>query len=235
MCRCFAADLDWDAIGERFDVDADDADPAVLPQPSYNLRPKQTIGIVAQGRDGRRHLTGAYWSLIPAWSTDRELAYPTYNARVESACVKSTFAESAKSMRAIIPATGYYEYRGRRPYYFYASNDAPLLLAGLFSWWRAPQPQGPVSWLLTATILTCQAVDGPATVHDRMPLLVSHDMTDAWLDRSVDGVSLVAGMQRSGTELSRGLSFHEVAAFGPADDGRTLIRPLPQVQMSSLF
>ncbi|MBW3092563.1 SOS response-associated peptidase [Bifidobacterium sp. 82T10] len=233
MCRCFAADLDWDAIGARFDVDKDETDPAALPAPSYNLRPKQTIGIVAQGRDGRRHLTGAYWSLIPTWSTGRELSYLTYNARVESACVKPTFAESAKSMRAIIPVSGYYEYHGRRPYYFHAPNDAPLFLAGLFSWWRAPQGSAP--WLLTATILTCGAVDGPATVHDRMPLLVPHDLTAAWLDRSVNGASLITDMQQGGIGLSRKLAFHEVAAFGPTDDGRTLIRPLLQPHTPSLF
>lgn len=235
MCRCFAADLDWDAIAARFDVDKDATDPAALPAPSYNLRPKQTIGIVAQGRDSKRHLTGAYWSLIPAWSPAKELAYPTYNARVESACVKPTFADAARSMRAIIPASGYYEYRGRRPYYFHAPDETPLFLAGLFSWWRAPQPHSPALWLLTATILTCQAVDGPAAVHDRMPLLVPRDMTGTWLDRSVDGASLFADMQVGGVELSRTLVFHEVAAFGPADDGRALIRPLPQVQTPSLF
>lgn len=231
MCRCFAADLDWDAIAEQFGVGKDQTDSATLPQPSYNIQPKQTIGIVAQGRDGRRHLAGAYWSLIPPWSTSKDLQYPTYNARIESACVKPTFADSAKSMRAIIPASGYYEFHGRRPYYFHAPDDTPLLLAGLFSWWRADRSP----WLLTATILTCQAVDGPATVHDRMPVLVSHDMTGVWLDRSVDGASLVVDMKEGGAELSRGLEFHEVTVFGPADDGRKLIQPLPQFHTDSLF
>ncbi|KAB7788308.1 SOS response-associated peptidase [Bifidobacterium cebidarum] len=232
MCRCFAADLDWDAIAEQFSVDKDEVDSAELPQPSYNITPKQTIGIVAQGRDGRRHLADAYWSLIPAWSQSKELAYPTYNARVESACTKPTFAESAKSMRAIIPASGYYEFHGRKPYYFHAPDNATLYLAGLFSWWRGEQQS---AWLLTSTILTCQAVDGPATVHNRMPLLVPHNLTDAWLDRSIDGASLMPDMQNNGTELSRNLAYHEVAAFNASDDGRRLIRPLAQIDVPSLF
>ncbi|PJM77242.1 SOS response-associated peptidase [Bifidobacterium felsineum] len=231
MCRCFAADLDWDAIAEQFSVDKDDSDPAELPQPSYNITPKKSIGIVAQGKDGRRHLANAYWSLIPAWNNSKELTYPTYNARVESACNRPTFADSARSMRAIIPASGYYEFHGRRPYYFHAPDDATLYLAGLFSWWR----EGQSPWLLTATILTCQAVDGPATVHDRMPVLVSHDFTDAWLDRSVDGASLIPDIQKRGVEISRNLAFHEVAAFGPTDNGHKLIRPLRQMHTPSLF
>ena len=270
MCRCFVVNLDWNAIAAQFgveDVESDEnvngsddgVDAASLPRPSYNVRPGQTIAVVAQGRDGRRHLTGARWSLVPSWSAGPALTYPTYNARIESAAVKPTFAESTRSMRAIIPASGYYEFRGHRPFYFHAPGDGPLAMAGLFSWWRASSPSAtsPVSaadsssspnpmippipprkaspWMLTATILTCPAVDGPATIHDRMPALVPSDMTGVWLDRSIDGSSLLADLTSNGTELSRRLAFHEVAPFAPMDDGRHIIRPLSQAEAPTLF
>ena len=98
MCRRFALDLDWDAVASQFAVDEDDVRVDTLPQPSYNIAPTQNIGVVAQGKDGRRHLTGAYWSLVPRWSASKVLSYPTYNARVESAHVKPAFAESTKSI-----------------------------------------------------------------------------------------------------------------------------------------
>ena len=59
MCRRFALDLDWDAVASQFAVDEDDVRVDTLPQPSYNIAPMQNIGVVAQGKDGRRHLTGA--------------------------------------------------------------------------------------------------------------------------------------------------------------------------------
>lgn len=118
MCKRFALDLDWDAIAAQFSVAKEDVRGDVLPRPSYNIAPTQNIAVIAQGKDGHRHLTGAYWSLIPSWSPGKTLPYPTYNARVESAHVKSTFAESTRSRRTIIPASGYYEWRGRRPFYF---------------------------------------------------------------------------------------------------------------------
>ena len=102
MCRRFALDLDWDAVASQFAVDEDDVRVDTLPQPSYNIAPTQNIGVVAQGKDGRRHLTGAYWSLVPRWSASKVLSYPTYNARVESAHVKPAFAESTSSP---LPAT----------------------------------------------------------------------------------------------------------------------------------
>lgn len=178
MCRRFALDLDWDAVASQFAVDEDDVRVDTLPQPSCNIAPTQNIGVVAQGKDGRRHLTGAYWSLVPRWSASKVLSYPTYNARVESAHVKPAFTESTKSMRAIIPASGYYEWKGRRPFYFHAPHDELLSLAGLYSWWR-PSPASP--WQLTATIITCPAADEFVKVHDRMPLLAPRNMVASWL------------------------------------------------------
>ena len=96
-------------------------------------------------------------------------------------------------------------------------------------------PSDPSPWLLTATILTCPAVDGPATVHDRMPALVPPDMAAAWLDRHVDGSTLLPDLMASGTEISRRLAFHEVAPFTPAQDGRRLIRPLARRETATLF
>ena len=85
MCKRFALDLDWDAIAAQFSVAKEDVRGDVLPRPSYNITPTQNIAVIAQGKDGHRHLTGAYWSLIPSWSSGKTLPYPTYNARVESA------------------------------------------------------------------------------------------------------------------------------------------------------
>lgn len=232
MCRRFALDLDWNAVARWFAVEDDGIRRDRLPRPSYNTAPTQTIGVVAQGRDGLRRLTGAYWTLVPRWSQSRTLPYPTYNARVESIHAKPTFSESTHSMRCIIPASGYYEWSGRRPFYFHPEIDVPLAMAGLYSWWRASAAS---PWLLTVTIVTCPAVDGPASVHDRMPLLVPRGMTASWLNRSIDGARLLAPLLEQGTELSRRLRFHEVAPLPSNGDGRRLIRPVKHVEPIRLF
>lgn len=245
MCRRFVLDLDWDMVAGWLGVPGDGIDHAGLPAPSHNVAPGGTVALVAAGRGGERHLAGARWSLVPPWSESADLPYPTYNARVESIADKPTFAPSTRSMRAIIPANGYYEWKGGakgRPYYFHSPDGAPLAMAGLFSWWRpAPPAAAPTAssrtqaqarppWLLTATIVTCPAVDGPASVHNRMPLLVPEGLRDAWLDRSVDGAPMLETLVREGAVLSRALRFHEVAPLpDPADhtaDGPGLIAPI---------
>lgn len=232
MCRRFALDLDWNTVAAWLDVDAENVRRDRLPTPSYNIAPSSTIGVVAQGRDGHRYLTGAHWSLIPRWSRSMTLPYPTYNARCESAARKPTFAESTASMRCIIPASGYYEWQGKRPFYFHTPDGAPLAMAGLYSWWHASDTS---PWHLTATILTCAAVDGPASVHDRMPLLVPTGMRSAWLDRATDGGTLIEPLREAGTMISAALRFHEVAPLPRDGDGRRLIAPLDRTEPIRLF
>lgn len=109
-------------------------------------------------------------------------------------------------------------------------ESTALAMAGLYSWRR---PSAASLWQLTATILTCPAVDGPATVHDRMPLLVPAGMTSEWLDPSIDGARLLAPMRKAGAELSARLHFHEVAP--PEGDGPSLIRPINREEPMRLF
>ena len=171
MCKRFALDLDWNAIAAQFSVAEEDVRGDVLPRPSYNIAPTQNIAVIAQGKDGHRHLTGAYWSLIPSWSPGKTLPYPTYNARVEPASAsnppsRNRPAPGARSFRRRGITSG----RGGARFYFSPEMESTALaMAGLYSWRR---PSAASLWQLTATILTCPAVDGPATVHDRMPLLV---------------------------------------------------------------
>ncbi|MDF7663753.1 SOS response-associated peptidase [Bifidobacterium sp. ESL0763] len=232
MCRRFSLDLDWDAVARDFGVDDDGIDATALPERTFRVEPRQTIGVVASGRDGKRHLSGGDWSLVPSWSESRELGYPTYNARMESAARKPTFRDAMRGSRAIIPTAGYFEFKGRRPFYFHASDDAPLAMAGLFSWWRA---EAGAPWLLTATVLTCAAVGGAAEVHDRMPLLVPAGMTDAWLDRSVDGSEIIADVHRAGVPLSGDLDHYEVAEPAPGEDGPRCVAPLADSAPPRLF
>ena len=155
MCKRFALDLDWDAIAAQFSVAEEDVRGDVLPRPSYNIAPTQNIAVIAQGKDGHRHLTGAYWSLIPSWSPGKTLPYPTYT--------RGGIRSRQIHLRGIDPlpahdhsASGYYEWRGRRPFYFSPEMESTALaMAGLYSWRR---PSAASLWQLTATILTCPAV-----------------------------------------------------------------------------
>lgn len=205
MCGRFAAALDYSGLAERYRARRAPG----LPGPSWNIAPGATIAVVAQDRSGTRHLNPASWNLVPSWSPDDHLDYPTHNARVETALAKRTYADAARSRRAIIPASGYYEWtRDHKPYYFQSQDGAPLSIAGLYSWWRR---DGHSPWLLTATILTTQAEGGAALVHDRMPLLITDTNADDWLDPDLDGSDVFPRAVELGSKASARLVQRQVA------------------------
>lgn len=205
MCGRFVASLDHHSLARRYR-----AQPAPgLPGPSWNIAPDATIAIIAQDDRGIRHLNPARWNLVPSWSTTDRLDYPTHNARVETALDRRTYADAARSHRALIPASGYYEWtRDHKPYYFQSPDGSPLTIAGLYSWWRK-DTESP--WVLTATILTMQAEGDAALVHDRMPLLITDQNVDEWLDPSRDGSQILPRAVELGREASARLVKRQVS------------------------
>jgi len=213
MCGRFVADWDTGDLVERYGAEiAGD-----LPGHSWNVSPFSKITIVLDGRDGTRRLAPSLWSLIPPWSPTTKLAYPTFNARVESALEKRTFRESAQHMRCIIPATGYYEWKSGKPHYFKLPGDI-FNIAGLYTWWR-PDEQSAFS--LTCTILTRDAVGDLATIHDRMPVMVPDDMVDDWLSPAVAGSEILPAASSATEEIASHIQFHEVRPL--KGDGPDLI------------
>lgn len=232
MCRRFSLDLDWNAVGRQFEVADEDIKTQTLPARTFRVEPKQTIGVIAADNKGKRHLRGGNWSLIPSWSETPQLAYPTYNARMESAARKPTFRDAMRSCRAIIPAAGYFEFKGKRPFYFHAPENVTLAMAGLYSWWRANAAS---EWRLTATVVTCEAIDGLAEIHNRMPLLIAASMIEKWLDPEVEGNDIISQIHDVGLGISENLSYYEVAEPKSGEDDPGCIRPIQKDDPISLF
>ena len=194
MCGRFVVASDGsDLVGVlRVDLVNDD-----LPAPSYNIAPTETAAIVldsAKTEPPTRRLEPARWGLVPAWAKDVGIGARAFNARSEELEDKPMFRTALAKRRAIVPATGYYEWKTvdgqKTPHYIHPADDAPLFLAGLYEWWKNPEKadDDPDRWLLSFTILTRDAVGRLGSIHDRMPLFVDADHADAWLDPTTDNV-----------------------------------------------
>ena len=81
--------------------------------PSYNIAPTQTIPVVLE-QGGERLLTPAKWGLLPSWVKEPDAFKASmFNARSESAAEKASFKGPLRYKRAVIPASGFYEWLRR--------------------------------------------------------------------------------------------------------------------------
>ena len=227
MCGRFAVDSEINELIEEFVAMGGDVNDW---RPSYNIRPTDPVPILlesAKSGEVVRRLELARWSLVPSFSKQLKLSYPTFNARSEDAASKASYKSSVATKRAIIPASGYYEWRtvgkAKTPFYIHDPSGS-LAFAALYSWWRdhSLSDDDPLRWVLTATILTMPAVPHLAEIHDRNPVPLPRAWWGDWLSTEIDGdQAFVDAAVAASSEVASGLAFHQVAPLG--ENGPSLI------------
>lgn len=153
---------------------------AKLDKPRFNLAPSQELPVVIN--DGRRELDLYRWGLIPSWAKDPKVGWKLSNARAETIADKPMFRTALKRRRCIILIDGFYEWlregKSKRPHYFRRKDGKPFAIAGLWEEWR---PQDAPEVVRSCTIITTSPNELMATVHDRMPVILSPDAFGTWL------------------------------------------------------
>lgn len=194
---------------------------------SWNIAPTQNIPIAyTSERDHEKRLDLAHWGIIPPWSTDGKARF-TFNARTETVMEKRTFAPSVKARRCVVPVTAFYEWTGpknnRVPHAIF--GPGPILpLAGLYGWWQAPDGE----WKLTATILTTSATGVMTALHDRMPVFMSAELVEDWLDPTIAGdQSMIDAAVALAEPISEQLREWPVRPLQRGANGPELLTPLP--------
>lgn len=179
MCGRFVQTQEAENYGAYFSVDVIKTDEVLR---SWNVAPTKQVYAVAEHEE-ERQLGTFGWGLVPFWAKDPKIGARLINARVETVAEKPAFRDSFAARRCIIPADGFYEWeskeRGKLPHYFYDPENRPLALAGLWSSWKDPDSGDRYR---TCTIVTRDASDVVAPIHDRMPVVLPRTVWDAWLD-----------------------------------------------------
>lgn len=220
MCGRFVQDDDLNEVLTNYALDGHRFPDY---QPHWNLAPTQTIGLIrsAKGNSGLERLLGpARWSLVPPWEKTLTLPYSTFNARAEKVGTTRTFRGALAHQRALIPTGGYYEWvtQGgtKTPHFISSTTDTPLVFAALYSWWQESSATPPIC---TATILTTEAPDELSWIHPRVPVFVSPESWEGWLDPNVKGdqkmVDGVVATQHATTSTLRAYSVAPVRGDGP--------------------
>jgi putative SOS response-associated peptidase YedK len=244
MCGRYASiKAPADLADEFRAVDATDG----AAKPDYNVAPtKQIITVVERhprDEDGtpdpdstERTLRMVRWGLVPSWAKDPKAGARMINARSESAATKPAFRRAMNARRCLIPADGWFEWqRGpehKQPYYTHYADGRSLAMAGLWEYWKPkddPDNEYP-NGLVTAAVLTTEAVGPLAQVHDRMPLVLPSAAWDAWLDpdAGADADSVASLLAPPSPELVAALELRPVSpqVNNVRNNGPELLEPL---------
>jgi len=225
MCGRYASTKAAVDIAEEFH--AVDATGDAAPGPDYNVAPTKPVLAVLQrhprvaegGLDEtrtERSVRVLRWGLVPSWAKDPSGGSRMINARVETAADKPSFRAALAARRCLLPADGWYEWRRgggtKQPFFITGSTEAAragsLAMAGIWEFWRSPAGGEP---LVTAAVLTTDAVGPLADIHPRMPLLLAAEDWAAWLDP--DGEAPASLLRAPSDAVVAGLELRPVSAM----------------------
>jgi putative SOS response-associated peptidase YedK len=150
--------------------------------PRYNIAPSQPV--LAIPNDGKRVADFLLWGLVPSWAKDASIGNRLINARGETLAEKPAFRGAYKYKRCLIIADGFFEWksqpgsRTKIPHYIGLKSRKPFAFAGLWAEWHAPDG----STLRSCTVVTTTPNELMATIHKRMPVILSSKDTSEWID-----------------------------------------------------
>lgn len=150
----------------------------------YNIAPTQEAAVVRIGAGGRE-LAKLRWGLVPHWAKNTNIGAGLINARAESAAEKPSFRAAYRKRRCLVPADGFYEWKGegtaKQPYLVARPDGATLAFAGLWEHWQGQGEDGPLT-IESFAILTTDANATLKPIHPRMPAILDRRDYEAWLD-----------------------------------------------------
>jgi putative SOS response-associated peptidase YedK len=147
-------------------------------EPRYNVAPREALATIPSDEPGA--VDTQEWGLLPGWVEDPADWHYPINARAETVDEQPTFREAFQERPCLVLSSGYYEWKGERgskqPYRVCREDREPFALAGLWESWGENGTARE-----TVTILTCEANEVVAPIHDRMPVVLSPEDESRWL------------------------------------------------------
>ena len=184
MCSRYFLDADGNIIAYTFRVPPNEG-----VRKRYNIAPTQPAPVIRLARrdasddtgEAPRELALLRWGLVPAWAKDLAVGNKMINARAETVHEKPAFRDALEKRRCIVPATGFYEWTGaagrKQPHAVTFPGEPVFGFAGLWERWRGAGGE-PVE---TFAIVTSDANEAVASIHDRMPVIITAAQAQTWL------------------------------------------------------
>jgi len=155
--------------------------------PNYNVAPTQKI-LAIINQDNENKLEKLHWGLVPFWANDISMGSRMINARAETVSQKPAFRNAFRKRRCVIPADGFYEWKGekghKQPYYITVPSGKPFAFAGLWETW-VDKENDEESVYKSCTIITTAASEPLSSIHHRMPAIFDPEFHEKWLNEKI--------------------------------------------------
>lgn len=140
------------------------------------------------------------FGLVPSWAKGNKAEVAkkfalTFNARCESVFELASYRGAILRQRCLIPVRGWHEWPGRTtPYFIHRTDEAPLLLSGIWDVWESPYPEDFESGAIVTSMSVVTTPPGRymAKFHDRSPLILEGDSALAWMQPGMQADDLRA-------------------------------------------
>jgi putative SOS response-associated peptidase YedK len=131
------------------------------------------------------------WCPIPVaiYLIRRRHEYHAQNGRPSVCANVDIFRDAYGRRRCIIPVDGFFEWKAikgqkaKQPYAIAMKDGSPFGLGGLWENWKDPASG---EWIRTFAIITTDANELVAEIHDRMPLILAPGDYFRWLSEEPD-------------------------------------------------
>ncbi len=180
MCGRFSFLTPLEEIRNRFGVDVQED----AYRPRFNLAPSQDALVIPEESPYRAEYY--HWGLVPHWAKDKKIGSKLINARAETIDEKPSFRNAFRRHRCLVLADGFYEWDKKSskhvPYRITMKNNKPFAFAGICEYWKDEKGDN----LKSFSIVTTKANSLIASIHDRMPVILSSDKEREWLSQKLD-------------------------------------------------
>jgi putative SOS response-associated peptidase YedK len=163
--------------------------------PRWNGAPSQELLVIRRNHHtGELSLDPLRWGLVPYWCEDPRGGRKPINAKCETVRALPTFRDAYCRRRSILPVDGFFEWKAikgqktKQPYAIGMKDGSPFGLGGLWENWKDPASG---EWVRTFAIITTDANELVAEIHDRMPLILAPGDYVRWLGEEPDPSDLM--------------------------------------------
>ena len=152
-------------------------------RPSWNIAPTAPI-LVVRAEAHERLASVMSWGFTFRNRSGGGSSRPLFNARSETLAQRPAFRTAFAERRCLIPANGFYEWRSdggkKAPMWIHRADERPFAFAGIYN----TRPNE------AASVITCEPNSLMSAIHNRMPVILSNEHYDEWLNPDADPETL---------------------------------------------